>query len=88
MTTYQGIILWFLCGLASVLLARAIPKHRGSWLREGTAGFLGCVVLGFVATRLDFGGYGELDWRAGLFIFAGSLALIGMTRLRRARLSS
>jgi hypothetical protein len=39
------------------------------------------MLLGVLATALDFGGWRELDWRAGLFAFFGSLAATGFFRL-------
>jgi hypothetical protein len=47
------------------------------------------LIAGAVATALDFGGWNEPDWRAGVFAFASALAVIGWMRaivaLRRRR---
>jgi hypothetical protein len=39
------------------------------------------LALGVTATALDFGGWNEPDWRAGLFVFLGALAAAGAIRL-------
>ena len=38
-------------------------------------------LLGVAATALDFGGWRELDWRAGLLAFLGAAAAVGIFRL-------
>jgi hypothetical protein len=39
------------------------------------------LMLGVAATALDFGGWNEPDWRAGLFVFLGAMAAAGAFRL-------
>ncbi len=39
------------------------------------------LILGVVATFFDFGGWNQLDWRAGLFTGLGALAAIGIRRI-------
>lgn len=38
------------------------------------------IAMGLLATYLDFGGWKEPDWRAGLFCFLGAFAAIGFYR--------
>jgi hypothetical protein len=47
------------------------------------AAVLIAIAFGLLATYLDFGGWQELDWRAGLFAFFGGLAAVGFTRALR-----
>lgn len=78
----MGLALWFICGLVAFLLARFIPQgRRRAWLAELLIALASAAILGVVATALDFGGWRELEWRAGLFAFFGALALIGVFRL-------
>ena len=78
----MGLALWIICGLAAFFLARIIPQgRRRSWLGEWLTALASAMSLGIVATALDFGGWRELEWRAGLFVFFGALALLGVFRL-------
>jgi uncharacterized membrane protein YeaQ/YmgE (transglycosylase-associated protein family) len=78
-----GIALWSICGLAAFLIARFIPlaRKRRAWLAELAVALLAALLLGALATALDFGGWAELDWRAGLFAFLGAAAAVGVCRL-------
>jgi hypothetical protein len=53
------------------------PRRIGEFLVT----LLAALPLGVLATALDFGGWNELDWRAGLFVFLGALAAAGAFRL-------
>ena len=78
----MGIALW--AGGAAVVFfsARRVPFGRpGRWIWELTATLASAMILGLVATSLDFGGWNEPDWRAGLFVLFGSAAVIGIMRL-------
>jgi hypothetical protein len=77
----MGIALWIAAAAAAYLLARIIPSGRGT-ARAGEAAIslAAALVLGAVATALDFGGWSEPDWRAGLFTLFGALAAIGTFR--------
>jgi uncharacterized membrane protein len=82
----MGIALWVLCGVAVFAVGRAIGTGRP----DGVAGeLLAAIVValaaGLAATALDFGGWNEIDWRAGLFVIACSLAVIGIGRTFRLR---
>jgi hypothetical protein len=77
----MGIGLWLGGGLAAFVLARFIPAGRTpGWLSELLTSIAVSVVLGTAATVLDFGGWREPDWRAGLFAFFGTFAAIGILR--------
>lgn len=78
----MGLAMWFTSGLAAFLLARIIPFARGrGWLGELLVALTVAAVFGLTATALDFGGWRELDWRAGLFAFLGAFTAAGVFRL-------
>ena len=80
----MGIGLWVLSGVAAAALSRALPFGRDrKWLVESAAALAAAFLLGVVATMLDFGGWNEVDWRAGLFAGAGAFAVIGILRIWR-----
>jgi hypothetical protein len=77
-----GVGLWWAGGIAAWIVARIVPwGRRGRWLAELLIAVAAALLLGTLATVLDFGGWKDLDWRAGLFTFAGALALVGCFRL-------
>ena len=77
----MGIALWFGSAAVAFLLARILPlRRRRAWLGELSAAIVAALLLGIVATALDFGGWNELDWRAGLFTFFGALTGIAIVR--------
>lgn len=77
----MGIALWMACGLVGSLVARRIPSGRlRRWWHEAPLGVTVAMLLGLLATALDFGGWNELDWRAAAFTLAGSLAAIALAR--------
>ena len=87
----MGLALWLASGIVAGLIARIIPPGRGrGWIGELAAAALVALICGLVATALDFGGWKEPDWRAGLFAFFGGFAAAGVFRLvtflRRASL--
>lgn len=77
----MGVGLWLGSGVAAWILARIVPlrRGRGGW-GELAAALVAALLLGTLATALDFGGWNELDWRAGVFAFFGALAAAGLTR--------
>jgi len=83
----MGLTLWLASGLVAWLIARIIPSGRTKkgWVGELAAALGAALVLGIVATYLDFGGWQELDWRAGLFAFFGAFAATGAWRLVQLR---
>lgn len=61
-----------------------MPLRRGrAWWGELIAAILGAALCGLIATALDFGGWREPDWRAGVFAALGALTLIGAVRAIR-----
>ena len=78
----MGIALWVVCSVAAFLLARMAPwRRRPAWIGELSVSIASGFLLGALATALDFGGWSEPDWRAGLFVFLGALAAAGLFRL-------
>ena len=80
----MGIGLWLVSGFAAFLLARIVPLRRPP-RRLGELGLalVTALLLGVVATAMDFGGWKEPDWRAGTFAFLGAFAAIGALRAAR-----
>jgi uncharacterized membrane protein SirB2 len=78
----MGIVLWVSAGMIAFGVARIVPfARRASWLGEVFVSVSAAVLLGAVATALDFGGWREPDWRAGVFIFLGAFGACGLFRL-------
>jgi uncharacterized membrane protein YeaQ/YmgE (transglycosylase-associated protein family) len=87
----MGLASWLAAGVVAWIAARIIPAARGRrWLGELAVAVAVALLLGMSATALDFGGWKEPDWRAGLFAFLGAFAGAGVFRLvtflRRASL--
>lgn len=82
----MGIVLWLSCGAVAFTLARIVPQgRRKAWFGELLAAVLIAFACGAIATALDFGGWNELDWRAGVFAFFGAFAAAGLVRVARMR---
>lgn len=81
----MGIALWAIGGVAAFCIARTVPIGRRGWPAELVAGVGVAILLGVVATAMDFGGWKEPDWRAGLFAFFGAATAIAVVRLLRGR---
>jgi hypothetical protein len=80
----MGIALWMVCAAVCFFAMRRIRFARpDGWIGELFTVIIGALLLGGVATALDFGGWNELDWRAGLFVVFGSLAIGGASRVGR-----
>ena len=78
----MGIALWIVTSVAAFLFARMAPwRRRPAWAGELLVSIAAGLLFGTAATALDFGGWSEPDWRAGLFAFLGALAAAGMFRL-------
>lgn len=76
--------MWGLSGVAAAALARLLPFGRDqSWLPEGLIALGTALLLGVIATVLDFGGWNELDWRTGIFAGIGAFAAIAVLRVWR-----
>jgi hypothetical protein len=77
-----GIALWIASGLAVFAAARFVPIGRANRrIAELVVAILAAGGCGVLATALDFGGWGELDWRAGVFAFLGAAAAVGVFRM-------
>ena len=80
----MGIALWMLSGLTAFAAGRFVTAGRpAGFAGELMTALLTAFIAGLLATALDFGGWGELDWRAGSFVFLCALAAIGATRATR-----
>ena len=80
----MGIALWAASGIAAFLIARNVPAGRSTARRvELLLAIVAALLLGVVATALDFGGWRELEWRAGVLCFLGAFAALGAWRLVR-----
>ncbi|HYC58348.1 MAG TPA: hypothetical protein VEK79_02165 [Thermoanaerobaculia bacterium] len=78
----MGIALWLVSSAVAFFLARILPaRRRRVWLGELSTAIVAALLLGITATALDFGGWNELDWRAGLFTFFGALTAVAVLRL-------
>jgi len=76
----MGVAVWIGSGAVAWAFARIVPPGRTHWAIELTITFAAALILGLAATALDFGGWAEPDWRAGLFAFLGALAALGCLR--------
>jgi hypothetical protein len=80
----MGIALWMTCAAAVFLAIRNIRFGRpAGWMGELFVVVIVALVLGGIATALDFGGWNEVDWRAGVFVALGSFAIAGAIRFGR-----
>jgi predicted MFS family arabinose efflux permease len=76
---------WIVCAVTAFAVARIVPAGRSSrWMIELLTSLLVAFLLGVAATALDFGGWREPDWRAGLFALFGALAALGTLRAIRS----
>ncbi|HEX7708703.1 MAG TPA: hypothetical protein VF701_19740 [Thermoanaerobaculia bacterium] len=77
----MGALLWLTAGGLAFALARIVPAGRTRrWRGELAATLLAGLALGVAATALDFGGWKELEWRAGTFALLGALGAAGAVR--------
>jgi hypothetical protein len=77
----MGVAFWLLCGGAAFAASRAIPSARPDrYGRELLVALVASLLAGLTATALDFGGWGEIDWRAGAFVICCALAGVGCAR--------
>jgi len=80
----MGIALWTACALVLFAAARFVPAGRPTrWIGELIAALTSAMLFGLLATFLDFGGWNEPDWRAGVFVFLGAAAVIAILRVAR-----
>jgi len=76
-----GIALWIVAGCAAFAVTRPVGIARTRWPGEFAASIAAAVALGIVATVLDFGGWNEADWRAGVLALCGALTAVAAVRL-------
>ena len=80
----MGAALWVTSALSLFLIARIIPSGRTrSYLSELLVAVAAAVILGLIATALDFGGWRDPDWRAMAFVALGTAAATGALRAFR-----
>jgi len=80
----MGIALWVICGVAAFAVSRAIAAGRPPAVAvEAAAAVVVALVAGVMATALDFGGWNELDWRAGAFALGCAFAAVACVRIVR-----
>lgn len=80
----MGVAMWAGAGVIAFLVARSVPAARPAGrLLELTVAIVIALLLGLLATALDFGGWRELDWRAAAFCFCGAFASVALLRLLR-----
>jgi hypothetical protein len=81
----MGVAVWLVAGGAAFFVARIVPSGRRAAVEavEAVAAIVAAAGAGLAATALDFGGWNEPDWRAGLFVFCCAAAAIGVIRLIR-----
>ena len=82
----MGIGLWLVSG--ALAFGAAMWMKTGavfSWPVELTIASGAALLSGFAATAFDFGGWNELEWRAGLFCFFCSAAALAIARLLHQR---
>lgn len=81
----MGAALWTAAGVVGFLVARIVPLRRTArWFPEFGAALLAAAIAGIIATALDFGGWNEPDWRAGLFALLATAAALGALRAVRS----
>jgi uncharacterized membrane protein YeaQ/YmgE (transglycosylase-associated protein family) len=80
----MGIALWTDCALLLFAAARFVPAGRAvRWIGELITALVSAMIFGLLATFLDFGGWNELDWRAGVFVFFGAATVTAIMRVVR-----
>jgi hypothetical protein len=80
----MGIALWLGCATVIFFIVRAVPYARPRrWIGELFTALISALAMGVTATALDFGGWNEPDWRAGLFVVFAVAAIVGAVRLIR-----
>ncbi len=78
----MGVSLWLLCGVVVFAASRAIrPARPDGYAGEFIAALVVAFAAGLAATALDFGGWNEVDWRAGAFALLCAFAAIGAVRM-------
>ena len=77
----MGLGSWIPAGRGASGAARLTRAGRTRrWWPEALSATVVAFAAGLAATALDFGGWKELDWRAGAFAFCCAFAAIGLLR--------
>ena len=77
----MGAALWAAAGVVVFFIARIVPLRRTPrWWPELVVAVAAALAAGAIATALDFGGWNEPDWRAGVFALLVSAAAAGAMR--------
>lgn len=80
----MGAVLWITSALSVFLIARIVPPGRDRhYLNELIVALGTSLLLGLIATALDFGGWRDPDWRAIAFVMFGSAFATGALRTLR-----
>jgi hypothetical protein len=78
------VALWAVAGLVAFAIGRILPSGGAlTWAAEVLIAVGAAVVFGLIATAFDFGGWRELEWRAGLFALAGASLILALARAAR-----
>ena len=78
----MGIALWLGCATTVFFIARTVRYARPQrWIGELITALISALTMGVITTALDFGGWNEPDWRAGLFVLFATAAIIGALRI-------
>ena len=80
----MGVVIWTVAGLLAFAIGR-ILKSGGAltWPAEVVIATGAAMGFGLIATAFDFGGWREVEWRAGLFALAGSSLVLALARATR-----
>ena len=77
----MGVLVWFSGAVIAFLAAQLLGFGRFHPIAELLVSCSGGLTAGLAATWLDFGGFGEADFRAFLFTALVAFLSIGITRL-------
>ena len=76
--------MWAGSAVIAFFVARNVPAARTpAKLLELSVAIVMGLLCGLAATALDFGGWQEMDWRAGALCFVGAMAGLAAIRLMR-----
>jgi len=84
----MGIVIWAAAGVLAFAVARLLRSGGApAWPVEILVAIAAALVFGLIATAFDFGGWRELEWRAGVFALAGSSLILAIVRSARLALA-
>ena len=76
--------MWAVAGLVAFAIGRILPSGSAlTWASEALIAVGAAIGFGLIATAFDFGGWRELEWRAGLFALAGASLILALARAAR-----